>query len=387
MDCEQSLALCRSLTVDEFERQNLCKVLERTKDSVHFQTTKGVEYSVNLTNLLGSGSYGKVFSALKTQDDARKYSDGDEPFAIKFIESSSREGNIPTVFYRSSSALEFQHPNVMTILDTYCGSDALMKNVYCAVVMKRMPFSLHDLLEGLRNTGIEFEPVIRRSIMKDLVNGLDYLNNTCHVLHKDIKPTNIMLDANLRAKLSDYDIISRSYIPKNQQKLSQTGDVYTICYRAPEVVATTTVDGSFAQYGPKADVWALGCVFSDMYRHVSTKFAFPRQYLMLGEQMNTPMQILDIICSRIGAPPQRIWVGKWNRKVEDLKPLKDKYTGKVLNKSFFPKCDNATFKLIKKMIIWEHIRYNIKQVGNTLQLWTNGEPDRSGILPAKRKGA
>lgn len=82
--------------------------------------------------------------------------------------------------------------------------------------------------------------------------------NYCHLhncIHRDVKPENILITKDGVVKLCDFGF-ARVFSPGE----NFTDYVATRWYRAPELLVGDT------QYGPKVDVWAIGCVFAELVK-------------------------------------------------------------------------------------------------------------------------
>jgi len=91
-----------------------------------------------------------------------------------------------------------------------------------------------------------------KKIMFQLISGLNYCQ-TFKVLHRDIKPQNILIDNNENIKIADFGLARSFNIVRPFTK-----EVVSLWYRAPEIILGCT------QYSSKVDVWAVGCIFAEL---------------------------------------------------------------------------------------------------------------------------
>lgn len=79
----------------------------------------------------------------------------------------------------------------------------------------------------------------------------------CHhhrVLHRDLKPPNLLINREGQLKLADFGLARAFGIPVR----SYTHEVVTLWYRAPDVLLGSR------KYSTPVDIWSVGCIFAEM---------------------------------------------------------------------------------------------------------------------------
>ncbi|KAJ7951417.1 Strubbelig-receptor family protein [Quillaja saponaria] len=197
--------------------------------------------SFSIENLLGEGSFGRVYRA--------QFDDG-KVLAVKKIDSSILHNELSEDFTEIVSNIsQLQHPNV-TELVGYCSEHGQHLLVY----EFHKNGSLHDFLHLADEYS---KPLIWNSRVKialGTARALEYLHEVCSpsIVHKNIKSANILLDVELNPHLSDSGLAS--FIPNADEVLSQnTGSGYS----APEVTMSN-------QYTIKSDVYSFGVVMLEL---------------------------------------------------------------------------------------------------------------------------
>jgi cyclin-dependent kinase len=92
-----------------------------------------------------------------------------------------------------------------------------------------------------------------KSFLIQLLTGVTY----CHhhrVLHRDLKPQNLLINREGELKLADFGLARAFGIPVR----SYTHEVVTLWYRAPDVLLGSR------KYSTPIDVWSIGCIFAEM---------------------------------------------------------------------------------------------------------------------------
>lgn len=108
-----------------------------------------------------------------------------------------------------------------------------------------------DLLNYVRKRK-KLDEDVAKVIFKQIIEGLGYIHKK-HILHRDIKLDNILLDGKGRVKIADFGV----------SKLVRQGDIMheqsgTPAYIAPEILREEGYQGF------KADIWSAGVVFFAM---------------------------------------------------------------------------------------------------------------------------
>lgn len=92
-----------------------------------------------------------------------------------------------------------------------------------------------------------------QSYMYQLLDAIAF----CHlnrILHRDLKPQNLLVDDTGHIKLADFGLARSFNIPMR----AYTHEVVTLWYRAPEILLGTKL------YATGVDLWSLGCIFAEM---------------------------------------------------------------------------------------------------------------------------
>ena len=170
------------------------------------------------------------------------------------------------------SAGRLNHPNIVTIFDV--GQDAGVAYIAMELLEGR---SLQQMLRAQPKQPFG----VAADIAAQVADALDHAQQY-RIVHRDIKPGNIMVATSGRCKLTDFGI---AYIPTSS--MTQTGAALgSPKYMSPEQVVGTTVDG-------RADLFSLGVV---LYEMLTGRNPFVRE----GD--TTPVQVMHRISVEPAAP-------------------------------------------------------------------------------------
>uniref|UniRef100_A0A6V1T4R7 Cyclin-dependent kinase 2 homolog n=1 Tax=Heterosigma akashiwo TaxID=2829 RepID=A0A6V1T4R7_HETAK len=186
---------------------------------------------------IGEGTYGVVY---KAKDRVTN-----EIIALKKIRLEAEDEGIPSTAIREISLLkELQHPNIVRLYDVVHTERKL------TLVFEYLDQDLKKYLD-VCESGLE--PAILQSFLYQLLRGVAY----CHhhrVLHRDLKPQNLLINREGELKLADFGLARAFGIPVR----SYTHEVVTLWYRAPDVLLGSR------KYSTPVDVWSIGCIFAEM---------------------------------------------------------------------------------------------------------------------------
>mmetsp|Transcript_13331 Transcript_13331/g.34955 ORF Transcript_13331/g.34955 Transcript_13331/m.34955 type:complete len:242 (-) Transcript_13331:1392-2117(-) len=90
-----------------------------------------------------------------------------------------------------------------------------------------------------------------------ILKGLKYLHSA-HVLHRDLKPNNLLVLKNCDLKICDFGLARVIAEPDEERDASMTQYVVTRWYRAPELILC------LGNYDFAIDIWSVGCILAEL---------------------------------------------------------------------------------------------------------------------------
>jgi serine/threonine protein kinase len=208
--------------------------------------------------LLGRGGFALVFKG-KLQTSRYGGSRPPEDVAIKVLELTESNRNF---FDRIQEQLEaelrtcpkYKHPNLCQLLGySMEGPQQCLIYEFCA------NGDLKGKLRSLDSAQSPLTAAQRLRIALQTARGLEYLHVKAvpPVIHRDVKTANILLDANLTAKVADFGAVRQDALPTGQTHMHTTTPVGTAVYMPNEY----RVHG---QISPLVDSYAMGMVFLEL---------------------------------------------------------------------------------------------------------------------------
>ncbi|KAL4894615.1 kinase-like domain-containing protein [Aspergillus ambiguus] len=220
---------------------------------------------------LGEGTYATVFKGRNRQTG--------ELVALKEIHLDSEEGTPSTAIREISLMKELKHESIVSLYDVIHTENKLM------LVFEYMDKDLKKYMDTRGDRG-QLDQATIKSFMHQLLKGIAF----CHenrVLHRDLKPQNLLINKKGQLKLGDFGLARAFGIPVN----TFSNEVVTLWYRAPDVLLGSRT------YNTSIDIWSAGCIMAELY---TGRPLFPG---------TTNEDQLQKIFRLMGTPSERSWPG------------------------------------------------------------------------------
>ncbi|KAM8965845.1 cyclin-dependent kinase 16 isoform 6-T6 [Sarcophilus harrisii] len=218
---------------------------------------------------LGEGTYATVYKGKSKLTD--------NLVALKEIRLEHEEGAPCTAIREVSLLKDLKHANIVTLHDIIHTDKSL------TLVFEYLDKDLKQYLEDCGNV-INVHNV--KLFLFQLLRGLAY----CHrqkVLHRDLKPQNLLINERGELKLADFGLARAKSIPTK----TYSNEVVTLWYRPPDILLGST------DYSTQIDMWGVGCIFYEM---ATGRPLFPGS--TVEEQLHFIFRIL-------GTPTEETWPG------------------------------------------------------------------------------
>nr|GLL42075.1 probable serine/threonine-protein kinase At1g54610 isoform X1 [Ipomoea trifida]GMD60664.1 probable serine/threonine-protein kinase At1g54610 [Ipomoea batatas] len=220
---------------------------------------------------IGQGTYSNVYKAKdaltgKIVALKKVHFDNLEPESVRFM---ARE----ILILRS-----LDHPNVVKL------QGLVTSRMSCSLYLV-FDYMDHDLAGLAASQGIKFTEAQVKCYMHQILSGLEHCHKL-HVLHRDIKGSNLLIDSEGVLKIADFGLAS-FFDPNKKQPM--TSRVVTLWYRPPELLLGAT------EYGVGIDLWSAGCILAEL---------FAGKPIMPGR---TEVEQLHKIFKLCGSPSEEYW--------------------------------------------------------------------------------
>ncbi|KAL3737991.1 hypothetical protein ACJRO7_019512 [Eucalyptus globulus] len=299
-----SCAVALLSLISLFWLRNSKKEHQPTRSFVHFHERISYDALFKATNgfcsskLIGSGSFGNVYRGTLGPDG--------KIVAIKVL-NLQQKGAFKGFLAECKALSSIRHRNLVKIL-TACSSIDSHRNEFKALVYEFMVNGNLNIWLHTNDEHMQFKPLSflqRLNIAIDVASALDYLHHQCPtpIIHCDLKPSNILLDDDFTAHISDFGL-SRLIFDSNKDifssHLSSSAFKGTVGYIAPEY-------GMGVRPSTSGDVYSFGILLLQMFTGRQPtddvfKEDFNLQKFVKSELSKRATGILDqsIFCGEVG---------------------------------------------------------------------------------------
>jgi hypothetical protein len=192
-----------------------------------------------LRAVLGQGTFGRVFRAYDPQLERE--------VALKVPRfGPDQPGQVERFLGEAKAAARLRHPNVVAVFESGRAGD---EYYIASEFVEGRPLS-----DVLRESRPDFAQAARW--VRDLARGLAYAH-AAGVIHRDVKPANVLIDRAGRPQLTDFGLAKR--VGDDATRTADGTVLGTPAYMAPEQAR-----GDLAAVGPHSDQYGLGVVLYEL---------------------------------------------------------------------------------------------------------------------------
>ncbi len=191
--------------------------------------------------IVGEGAYGIVYKCLNKETN--KY------VAVKKFKET-HDKLVQKTMKRELAMLQMlRHENIVEFQESFTS-----KGNFFLV----FEYVEKNLLEVLEESPKGLSPKLIRSFVYQMCKAVYYLHKN-NMIHRDVKPENLLIDEKLNLKLCDFGFARKVKLNKNNNNENTMTDyVATRWYRSPELLLSGGI------YGPEVDYWAIGCIMGEL---------------------------------------------------------------------------------------------------------------------------
>ena len=179
----------------------------------------------------------------------------------------------------ADTVAKLEHNNILPI---YEYAEALVDGQRLSYLV--MPYlrggTLRERIDEFKRSGRQFELSTIASYISQIADALSYAHSL-GVIHRDIKPGNLLFHQDGRLLLSDFGIVRLIAMPSLTTAGSFLG---TAEYASPEQVSAAELD-------PRSDIYSLGIILYELLTN-SVPFTGPNPFAVMSKQLSEPVPSL-----------------------------------------------------------------------------------------------
>lgn len=200
---------------------------------------------------LGIGSYGITYLGQDKKTD--------QNLIIKLIKTPERfTGNDQMLFLRDVYSLKnLSHPGLVEFLGITFQSINDRSNFQPTIITEYISNgSLRDMLDKLKRKKKDLDPTQKYQLLLFLVDVMRYLHKN-DIVHRNLKPTNILVDESSRPHLSDYGVsrcFAQAISDYVKETMAKREEIKDLVYMAPEMLNSSN------KFDPTVDVYSFAMI-------------------------------------------------------------------------------------------------------------------------------
>ena len=246
--------------------------------------------------------------------------------ALKKIRLETEDEGVPSTAIREISLLkELAHQYIVNLIDVVHIAGKQSNKLY--LVFEYLDKDLKRYMDSVDGM---LAPSLVKSYLWQLCCGMKF----CHarrVLHRDLKPQNLLIDRHGQLKIADFGLARAFVIPVRVY----THEVVTLWYRAPEILLGSKL------YSTPVDMWSVGGIFAEM---VTKEALFPGD-----SEIDELFKIFRVLST----PTEATWPGV--SALPDYKESFPKWKGQPLEQ-LVRGLDADGLDLLASMLVYEPAR-------------------------------
>src|SRR5665647_1088489 len=277
-----------------------------------------------LLSKIASGGMAIVYLAQDTVTNTK--------VAIKVLKEEVSDKEKILERFTQEGLLNLNHPNIVKILDA-----GVHENTPYIVMEYIEGRDLEDLIKDKKRLSVSKA----LSILSQLLSALSYVHSFA-IIHRDIKPKNILIDKSGKVKLTDFGIAKSMY---SHVKTSTGGYLGAPAYSSPEQMDGLALDA-------RSDIYSLGITFYEMLSGITPfsstsipnliKEKFTGKYRQIGTyRPDVPSYIISVIEKCIAVNPK----DRFGSVTEIVSALNNPYSTDTFIKEPIPKTLSSSKKI------------------------------------------
>eukprot|EP00866_Antonospora_locustae_P002100 jgi/Antlo1/2100/350 len=262
---------------------------------------------------IGEGTYGVVYKAREKRTG--------RIVALKKIRLNDENEGVPATTIREVSLLKTLKHSTIVNLET-----VLYKENKMYLAMEYLDLDLRKYIDSMRRSNKTVPDDVLRHFVQQILTAVDYCHSRA-VLHRDLKPQNILVGRDMRLKLADFGLGRSIGIPLR----TYTHDIVTLWYRPPELLLGAK------HYSEAVDVWSAAAIIAELV------------LLVPMFQGDSEVDQIYKIFKILGTPNESTWTG-----MQDLPGFRMDLPrwGGVNLKEILRCCDDL-IDMIRKMLTYD----------------------------------